>query len=246
MEQSPKDKLIIALDVATLSEAERLVDVLKDYCSIFKVGPYLFCAEGIKAVELIQKHQREVFLDLKFHDIPSVVGLCSEVLTRLGIYMFTVHTLGGRKMMNAATEACISISKNEWLRRPFVLGVTILTSHSEDELKRELFIEKGLNTCVCGLALLAKECGLSGVVASPWEIRSIRKVCEDNFIIVTPGLRPKAEIQDDQKRTKSPSEAIRDGADFIVIGRPIIKAKRPWQVAEQVVLDIERNAKKSK
>jgi len=217
-----KNKIIIALDVNTLKEEERLLDILSPHISIFKVGMELFYSCGVKAVELVKKYDREVFLDLKFHDIPNTVKSASKVSARLGVFMFNVHAQGGIDMMKAAIDAAEEESQRLGVNRPKILGVTILTSL------------KAAPREVLKLAKLSKESGIDGVVASVQEIEIIRQNIGRDFLIVTPGIRLEDSQKDDQKRIATPKEALQKGADYIVIGRPITKAKDPAKALQSI------------
>lgn len=225
-----KEKLIVALDVSTLKEAESLVKTLSRHVNIFKIGKELFTAAGPEAVRMVQSHGAKVFLDLKFHDIPNTVASAVQAAARLGVFMVNVHCLGGTAMMRKAAEAVKGLSKNS----PLLLGVTILTSMAEKDLK-QAGIHKKLKDEVCLLAKLAKKSGLDGVVASPQEIQLIRKACGKDFLIVTPGVRPSWAALGDQKRVMTPREALEAGADFIVVGRPITKHADPADAARRIL-----------
>ncbi len=217
-----KDKIIIALDVDTVKEEERLLELLSPYIKIFKVGSELFTSCGPKAIDLVKRYDREVFLDLKFHDIPNTVRSSAKVVTRLGVFMFNVHASGGIDMMKKALEGAEEESQRLGISRPKILGVTILTS-------LESSVEQ-----VLSLARLTKDAGLDGVIASPEEIKLIRRETGKSFLIVTPGIRPEGVEKQDQKRTATPREALDSGADYIVIGRPITKAKDPVRIIETI------------
>jgi orotidine-5'-phosphate decarboxylase len=245
-----KDKIIIALDVNSLKEEERLLDILSPHVNVFKVGMELFYSCGAKAVDIVKKYDRDVFLDLKFHDIPNTVKSASRAAVRLGVYMFNVHASGGSDMMKSALEGAEEESQILGIGRPLILGVTVLTSIDEACLK-STGINKTPQEQVMHLAKLAKDAGLDGVVASPKETKLIR----DNipltlslpstslragspegrgFVIVTPGIRLEDSQKDDQKRTATPQEAFQKGADYIVIGRPVIKAKDPVKAIQEI------------
>lgn len=235
-----KDRLIVALDVEGLGQAEKLVDELKDYCSIFKVGAQLFTAQGPEVIRMIQDKGGKVFLDLKYHDIPNTVARAAEAAAKLGIYMFTVHTWGGREMMERVAQQVVITSLECGQPRSLVLGVTILTSIDQKTLREELCHEAPLKSQVKNLARLAKLSGLDGVISSSDEIRDIRDTCGKHFYIVTPGIRPKGISHDDQRRTNTPSWAIYHGADYLVVGRPITQAPDPKRVAEEIIKEIEK------
>ena len=205
------------------------------------VGSQLFTAEGTKVVNMINERGGKVFLDLKFHDIPNTVAQAAEVATKLGAYIFDVHTSGGYEMMKAAAEASKKISLSLGVRKPIILGVTLLTSINQEILEKEIGLKKRLEEQVVHLAKLAKAAGLDGVVASSCEINEIRKACGEDFIILTPGIRPAGKSSDDQKRVMTPQEAIKLGANFLVIGRPIRNAANPVETAKQILREMEGN-----
>jgi len=241
MKLSAKERLVLALDVDDFKKAEELVGELSDYVGVFKVGSQLFTAEGAKVVDMVNKKGGKVFLDLKFHDIPNTVARAAEVATKLGVYIFNVHTSGGYEMMKAAAEASKKISLSLGIRKPIILGVTLLTSINQEILEKEIGIKKRLGEQVVHLAKLAKTAGLDGVVASSWEIKEIRKDCGEDFVILTPGIRPAGKSSDDQKRVMTPQEAIKLGADFLVIGRPIRNAANPVEAAKKILKEMEEN-----
>ncbi len=233
-----KEKLIIALDVSNPKEAIDIVDRLSDFSSVFKVGFELFVSAGPKIVDDIQKRGKKVFLDLKFHDIPNTVNRVAIAAARLGVYMFNVHASGGLDMMKGCAEAVSDICVKENIVKPKIIGVTVLTSIDDNILKNELFVSHGVKSQVRHLASLAKKAGLDGVVASPQEISMIKKHCGDDFLVVTPGIRPSWVAPDDQKRTATPKEALKNGADYIVMGRGILKQEDPVRALELISLEI--------
>ena len=228
-----KDKVIIALDVNTLKEEERLLDILSPHVQVFKVGMELFYSCGTKAIDLVKKYDKDIFLDLKFHDIPNTVYAASKTAVRFGVFMFNVHASGGFDMMKKAVEGAEEESEKLGISRPKILGVTVLTSMDKEALAK-IGINKSAEDQVLDLARLAEEAGLDGVVASPEEIIVIRKNTGKDFLIVTPGVRPQGSETGDQKRVATPKEAFERGADYIVIGRPVTKAKDPIKVLESI------------
>ena len=232
MKLTPKERLIFALDVTSVQEVKRWVRLLKGYVEIFKVGKELFTACGPKVVEIIHKAGGEVFLDLKFHDIPNTVAKAGAVAAGLVVKMFNVHTLGGLKMMEAVRESVDKTCKRG--RRPIILGVTILTSMDEGAIK-QVGIQGPIRKRVLQLAELAKKAGLGGIVASPLEVKDIKKKLGKNFILVTPGIRMPDSKPDDQSRTMTPKEAIKSGADYIVVGRLIREAKEPVEAVKKIL-----------
>ncbi|HEY6837099.1 MAG TPA: orotidine-5'-phosphate decarboxylase [Geobacteraceae bacterium] len=228
-------KIIFALDVETLAEAERWADTLAPHVGMFKVGKQLFTACGPAVVRAIMERGGEVFLDLKYHDIPNTVAMASVEAARLGSRLFNLHALGGREMM---TQAAAALKKEcPGADRPQLLAVTILTSSTEATLK-EVGIDLPVPEMVVRLAKLAKDSGIDGVVASPLEVGLIREACGPDFLIVTPGVRPTFAAANDQKRIMTPAEAVRAGADYLVIGRPIAAASDPVAAATAIVDEI--------
>lgn len=221
-----QQRLIFALDVTGFEEAEKWVKLLRGQVGVFKVGKQLFTRCGPDVVQMIRGEGGEVFLDLKYHDIPNTVAMAGVEAARLGVRMFNVHALGGREMMVRTVAAIDALCPRGDARRPLLLAVTILTSSTEQTL-REVGIERPVAEMVPMLAKLAQEAGMDGVVASPLEIDLIRAACGADFRIVTPGVRPADAALDDQKRVMTPEEAIAQGADYLVIGRPIAAAADP-------------------
>lgn len=234
-----KERLVVALDVDDLKTAEDLVDKLSAYVEIFKIGNQLFTAEGTRVIQMIKKRGKEVFLDLKFHDIPNTVARAAEAATRLGVYIFNLHTSGGLEMMKAAVEASREVSLTLGVRKPLILGVTVLTSINQEILEKEIGMERKLEEQVVRLAKLAQSAGLDGVIASSREIGMIREVCGEDFVVLTPGIRPTGKLMHDQKRVMTPGEAIRGGADFIVIGRPVREAADPVEAVKEILKEME-------
>lgn len=217
-----KSPIIVALDVSNKEKAVSLVKELKDYVHIFKIGPVLFTKYGPDVVKEVQGYGCNVFLDLKLYDIPNTVALTAKAIAELNIAMFTVHISGGKEML----EAAVNVIK-EAHNKPKILGVTVLTSVSNTSTKE-----------VLDKVHLAKEAGLDGVISSPLEIKDIRKIVGEDFLIVTPGIRPTGAETGDQKRIATPKIAIRNGADYLVIGRPIIEASNPQAVVKQIISEI--------
>lgn len=239
MKLSARERLVLALDVNNFKKAEELVDKLTDYVGVFKIGNQLFTAEGTKVIKMVQEKGGKVFLDLKFHDIPNTVARAAEVVSKLGVYIFDIHTSGGYEMMKAAVEASKKLSFALGISKPLILGVTLLTSINQEILEKEIGIKKSLEEQVVHLAKLAKAAGLDGVVASPWEIKALRAACGEGFVILTPGIRLAGKSDDDQKRIMTPQEAIKLGADFIVIGRPITNATNPVKASQEILKEME-------
>ena len=233
------DQLLVALDVETHEQAGQLADALRGSVGGFKVGGRLFTAEGPQFVRTLVERGDRVFLDLKFHDIPTTVASAVEAATALGVWMVNVHAAGGTSMMRAAREAAREAAAKRGTPPPLVIAVTVLTSMSQAAL-RETGIVIDLMDQVLRLAELTKEAGLDGVVASPRETRAIRERLGADFTIVTPGIRggAAAASKDDQERTMSPAEAVAAGASYLVVGRPIIAAPDPSSAAQEIAVSL--------
>jgi orotidine-5'-phosphate decarboxylase len=223
-------RVILALDVPTLREAVELARRTAGSLAAAKIGSQLFTAEGPVAVRAMHDLGLRVFLDLKFHDIPNTVAGAVAAARDLGVWMLNVHGSGGAAMLEAAARAAGGAAG----QRPLVIAVTVLTSHTEAELQATLGTSRTLAAQVEHLARETQRAGLDGVVASPHEIGLIRKACGPQFVIVTPGVRPAGADVQDQRRVMTPSEAIRAGADYVVVGRPISAAPDPSDAARRI------------
>ena len=232
------NRIITALDVSSMDELKKLVETLGDSISFYKVGMELFYSVGPDAVRYLKDQGKHVFLDLKVHDIPNTVGQSIRALTRLGADLMTLHGTGGRAMMAAAAEAVRDEAAKLQIERPRLLAVTILTSIDE-EAWQEIGGKDDIATSVKRLAKLAKEAGIDGTVSSPYEAKEIREMNGPDFLIVTPGIRPTFAVANDQKRFTTPSQALRDGASHLVIGRPITKAADPKDAALKILAEIQ-------
>ena len=232
------ERLIAALDVPTRRQVEQLVVCLGDSVSYYKVGMELFYALGGDIVAWLKEREKKVFLDLKLHDIPNTVGngLCS--LLRLRPDILNVHTAGGLRMMQTAREALHRAADEMGVPCPRLIGVTVLTSMDAQDWAG-LGHTGTIADAVLRRAKLAQEAGLDGVVASPAETAEIRRVCGDDFLIVTPGIRPAGASHDDQRRVMTPAGAIRAGASQIVVGRAIYAAENPRAAAEEILREME-------
>jgi orotidine-5'-phosphate decarboxylase len=234
---SPTDRLFVALDVERLDAAEALLERLSGVVGGCKIGSQLFTAAGPAAIERARKRGYRVFLDLKYHDIPNTVAGAVREATRLGVFMLNVHASGGLAMLRAAGEAATAAAREFALPRPLVLGVTVLTSLDRRALEREVGVQGTVEAHVLHLAARAREAGLDGCVASPREISPLRLALGRRWVIVTPGIRP-AERADDQARTATPQAAVRAGADYLVVGRPITAAPDPGAAADAIVGEV--------
>ena len=234
------DQLLVALDVETGERALQLASALAGVAGGFKVGNRLFTSEGPALVRTLADAGSRVFLDLKYHDIPNTVEQAVEAAVRTGAWMINVHASGGTAMMQAAARAARDTSGKLGRPSPLMIGVTVLTSMDQEAL-RSVGVERPVLDQVLALARLTQEAGLQGVVASAQETSAIRKACGPGFQIVTPGIRGASAGADrnDQSRTMGPAEAIRAGASYIVVGRPIIAAADPRAAAEAIVEELE-------
>jgi orotidine-5'-phosphate decarboxylase len=232
------NKLIFALDTDSYKEALSWVELLSGHVGMFKVGKELFTSCGPKIIESIRRRDGRVFLDLKFHDIPNTVARAAEAAVRMGVDMFNVHASGGSRMIKETVCAAEACADKLGQAKPIILAVTVLTSLDNADLA-EVGYEKSANELVLLLAKVAYAAGASGVVASAQDIAALRADFGDKFIIAAPGIRSAGETaKDDQKRTLSAFEALKIGADYIVVGRPIRQAKDPLEACRQIVCEI--------
>jgi orotidine-5'-phosphate decarboxylase len=227
----------VALDVSSLEEAEHLVRELSGEVLWFKVGMQLFYHCGPSVVEAVQGWGGRVFLDLKLHDIPNTVAEAVRALTRLEVGMLTVHTSGGREMLRQAVQAAREEAALLGIRPPLLLGVTVLTSLTQTDLA-ELGLAAQLREIVVRWARLAQEAGLDGVVASAREAKALRLAFGSDLVIVTPGIRPGGTSADDQRRIATPREALKSGASYLVVGRPVTQALDPRAVVQQLLQEL--------
>jgi orotidine-5'-phosphate decarboxylase len=234
----PADQLIVALDVDSLDRATGLVDALAGQVTRFKIGSQLFTAGGPAVVDAVRKRGGQVFLDLKFHDIPNTVEGAAREAVKLGVFMFNVHASGGRAMMRAASRGAAEAAQALGLPRPLVIAVTVLTSLDRVALASELHVASSIEGHVLHLCTLAREAGLDGNVASPNEIRAIRHAMGHGWTVVTPGVRPAGSEHHDQSRVATPRAAVEAGADYLVVGRPITGAADPARAAEGILSEM--------
>ncbi|MFH1061473.1 MAG: orotidine-5'-phosphate decarboxylase [Candidatus Omnitrophota bacterium] len=232
-----KTELIVALDVPDLNQAEAIVQELSAVVKYFKIGMQLFTACGPQVVQMVRKYNCDVFLDLKFHDIPNTVAQAALSSIRLGVFMFNVHALGGDVMLSTLIQAIDQEITRTQQPKPIVLGVTVLTSMDRQQLNRVGVIRSVKNEVVV-LAGLCKKAGLSGVVCSGKEIKLLRRVMGKDFVLVVPGIRPADAKADDQKRIVTPEQAANWGANYIVVGRPITQVENRKQAAENILKDL--------
>jgi orotidine-5'-phosphate decarboxylase len=230
------DQLLIALDVGSAADARVLAKELRGIAGGFKIGSQLFTAHGPSIVDELVSHGDRVFLDLKFHDIPNTVARASAAATKLGVWMFNVHAAGGSAMLRAARAAVDEEAARMSRPAPLVIGVTMLTSMS-DETLREVGVVAPIAVQVERLAALARSAGLDGVVASPLELPIIRSTFGARWTVVTPGIRGSADEKGDQTRTMTAAQALSAGASFIVVGRPVIAAADPRAAAERIAAE---------
>jgi len=222
--------VILALDLGTTEDVRRIIALTRAHVAIYKLGLELFVRFGPGIVAAVRSLDALIMLDLKLHDIPNTVKRATRNAAALGVEMLTIHASGGAAMMRAAREAVDDYRKESGSRGPKLLGVTVLTSLDQQALSTELGVGRPVQDQVVALAVLARESGLDGVVASPREIGPVRSVCGPGFLIVTPGIRPAGTAAGDQKRTLTPHEAVAAGADYIVVGRPVLDAADPLAV----------------
>lgn len=232
-------KIMVALDYPNAKEAEKLIQQLSGIPCYLKVGMQLFYAAGPAFVEGLKQRGFRVFLDLKMHDIPNTVKGGAASITSLGVDMFNVHAAGGRAMMEAAMEGVAQASSS--ITRPTVIAVTQLTSTNQEVMNKEIGIAGTVEDTVIRYAQLTKAAGLDGVVASPSEVIAIKEACGTAFQTITPGIRPKGTAANDQSRIMTPSEALKQGTDYMVIGRPITAAVDPRAAIESIIEELTTN-----
>ncbi len=234
-----KEKIVLALDVDTVEQAKELITELKDYVGIFKVGLQIYTGNGYEIFNFMKEENIKFFFDVKLHDIPNTVAKSAENIIRHGASFFNIHTTGGSEMMRKAQEAARNTAQELNRENPVILGVTVLTSISEESLKNELKVPYSPDEYALHLALTAKNAGLDGVVASVWEARKIKQVCGKDFKVLCPGIRPAWASKDDQKRLATPSVAIKEGADYLVIGRAVTNAQDRLKAIKMIYEEIE-------
>lgn len=240
-QQQARSKICLVLDnIKTMEELENIVNELSPVVGMFKIGKETFTHLGTESVKLVQKQESNFFLDLKYHDIPNTVKGAASAATELGVYMFNVHCTGGLEMMKAAVEGAKNTAEKYNIKKPKIIGVTVLTSIDENILKNELLIEKPLNEYVLHLAKMAQEAGLDGIVCSANDVEFLKPYFEEDFMFVTPGIKGvSTSAGADQKRVSSPSGAIKAGSSILVIGRAITNAPDRKKAAYEILKEVE-------
>lgn len=235
-----QEKLIVALDLNDINKIKFIVDKLHGVVKYYKIGAIPFTYFGPELVKFLKERGLKVMLDLKYHDIPNTVARACEGAMAMGVDLLTLHISGGFIMMEEAVKAVSLISDIKKTPKPKLLGITVLTSIDQAYFK-DLFgdVQRTLEEQVIFLARLAQSAGLDGVVASAHEITKIKQTCGKDFLIVTPGIRPEGKEVDDQARTMTAGQAIKAGADYIVVGRPIVAAKDPLPATKKIIKEIE-------
>lgn len=245
MEENVRKRICLALDVDNLDLAKELVEESSEYVGVYKIGKELFVSEGTSSIKIPQSHDRDVFLDLKFHDIPNTVEGASKALVKHKIKMFTIHSMGGKEMIQAAVRGVKSGVKKYGNIRPNILGVTVLTSHDEKSLK-DILIDKPLDSTLVQYSKIASENGCDGIVCSPNDINIIRSNIRKDMIYVTPGVRLRDDKVSDQKRTCTPEEATVNGSSVIVVGRSILNSDNRTEILKRIYKEVEKGLKASK
>lgn len=235
---SAKERIILALDVDNLDEAENLVTELKDYVGYFKVGLQLFTSYGFSAIKVVKDNGGKVYCDLKFHDIPNTVSHACSNLIKHNINFFNIHLQGGSKMVSQAVKTSKDTAKSLSVDPPTILGITLLSSFGQRTLTEELCVEKNIEDYIMRLTKIAKDNGLNGIVAGASEAKKIRQTFGEDFIILCPATRPTWAAVNDQVRVDTPTEAIKAGVDYLVIGRPITDAQDKVAAAKLIIDEI--------
>lgn len=229
-----KDKLIIALDYSNMEDAKNIVEILGDTVSFYKVGLELFLNSKGEMVDYLTEKGKKVFLDLKFHDIPNTTTMASLFAAKRNVFMFNIHATGGKQMMESVAKKVKEVNPEM-----LAIAVTILTSFSEEGVQETFKSTLNIKELALNLAKLTKEAGMDGVVCSPWEAKVIKESCGDNFKTICPGVRPRWSAANDQERIMTPKDAILNGCDYLVVGRPITKNENPVEAAKLVLAEIE-------
>ena len=238
-EEDIRKRICLALDVDNLDLAKELVEESYEYVGVYKIGKELFVSEGTSSIKIPQSYGRDVFLDLKFHDIPNTVEGASKALVKHKVKMFTIHLMGGKEMIQAAVRGVNNGIKNHGDIKPKILGVTVLTSHDESSLK-DILIDKPLDYALVQYAKIASENGCDGIVCSPNDIKIIRSNLDKDLIYVTPGVRLREDNISDQKRICTPEEAIINGSSVIVVGRSILNSDNRTEILKKIYKEVEK------
>jgi orotidine-5'-phosphate decarboxylase len=233
----PAERIIVPLDVPSTEQAIALVDALPEV-TFWKVGLELFVSTGPELLDLLKERQKRIFLDLKFHDIPNTVAGACRAASRYGVDLVTVHATAGREALERAQQAAIDGAAQAGCAPPRLIAITLLTSISAQTLAFDLKIPLELPEYALNMALLAQESGLGGAVCSPQEAAQLRQVCGDEFTLVCPGVRPSWAAKGDQRRSLTPGEAVRTGADYLVIGRPITQTEHPTEAFQRICQEL--------
>lgn len=241
-----RDRLILAVDTSDINEARRYLDELHAHVGVFKIGLQLFTHYGPEILKIFQSANAKIFLDCKFLDIPNTVAKAAEAATAHGVAMFTIHACGGTEMLKAASNAVNTCAQKLSVPPPTILAVTVLTSISPEVLRNELSVDLDMKEQVAKLALQCKESGVTGLVASPEEVTTLRSAIGKDMLIVTPGVRPDWADSNDQKRFTTPAQAIANGSDYLVVGRPITSAKNSADAAQKIVEEMQEALDRSK
>ena len=234
-----KEKIVLALDVTTIEEAKELINELKDYVGVFKVGLQFYTGNGDELFKLMNDMNLKYFLDVKLMDIPNTVAKASENIIKKGADFFNIHALGGKEMMQKCVESANSAAEKLGRDKPVILAVTILTSISDEKLHDELGINENVSEYALKLAKLAKDAGVTGVVASTFEARRIKDACGKEFKVLCPGIRPVWSAKNDQQRLATPTLALQEGADYLVIGRAVTSASDRVEAMKKIYEEIE-------
>ncbi len=234
-----KEKIVLALDVDTVEQAKELITELKDYVGVFKVGLQMYTGNGYEIFNFMKEQNIKFFFDVKLHDIPNTVAKAAANIVRNGASFFNLHTTGGEEMMKLTAETARLTAEELGREKPVILGVTVLTSISEESLQNELKVPYKPNDYAMHLAIMAKKAGLDGVVASVWEAKKIKQACGKDFKVLCPGIRPDWSNKNDQKRLATPSIAIKEGADYLVIGRAVTSAEDRVKAIKMIYEEIE-------
>lgn len=238
--QKIKEKIVLALDVDTVEQAKELITELKDYVGVFKVGLQFYTANGGEVFEFMKEIGAKFFFDVKLLDIPNTVKKASENIVRSGASFYNLHALGGAEMMKQSKEGAMAAAKEMGCEPPVILAVTVLTSINDDVLNNQLKIPFSAVDYVANLAKLAKDSGMTGVVASVNEAKRIKEVCGSDFKVLCPGIRPEWAVKGDQKRPATPAYAIEQGADWLVVGRAVTAAENRVDAMKKIYEEIEK------